>query len=493
MVAIVRRSLAACVLAWLFAVTLAPSVAAQDAAKPLWSGRFDVEPDKALLAWGASFSFDRRLFEDDVNGSLAWAEALARAGVLTPSDADAIRRGLTSILESGRADAKFLMGPDEDVHSFVERVLVERIGEPGLRLHTGRSRNDQVAVDMRLYVRRRVPDIQRSLVSVIDALVSQAASAGDAVMPSYTHVRRAQPVLAAHYLLAHAAALRRDVDRFDTVRAEADALPLGSGAIAGTNYAVDTAFLASRLGFSKVVGNSIDATSDRDYVSSFLYASTLAMVHLSRLAEDVVFFTGEEFGFFVLSDAVATGSSLMPQKKNPDPMELVRGKTGRTIGHLAGLLATLKGLPSGYNKDLQEDKEALFDTEDTLMGSAGAAATVVRTLTLDRARTAKGASGFLLSTDVADYLVGRGVPFRTAHEIVGGMVRQLLSEGREFESLTPAQWRTFHPSFGDDVMKVVTAQASVRAKRTPQSTNPDAVKAQLAEMERWLENAKKRP
>ncbi len=493
MVAIVRRSLTACLLALLFAATCAPSLAAQDTAKPLWSGRFDVEPDKALLAWGASFSFDRRLFEDDVNGSLAWAEALARAGVLTAPDADAIRRGLTSILESGRADATFLTGPDEDVHSFVERVLVERIGEPGLRLHTGRSRNDQVAVDMRLYVRRRVPDIQRSLVSVIDALVSQAASAGDAVMPSYTHVRRAQPVLAAHYLLAHAAALRRDVDRFEAVRAEADALPLGSGAIAGTNYAVDTAFLASRLGFSKVVSNSIDATSDRDYVSSFLYASTLAMVHLSRLAEDVVFFTGEEFGFFVLSDAVATGSSLMPQKKNPDPMELVRGKTGRTIGHLAGLLATMKGLPSGYNKDLQEDKEALFDTEDTVMGSAGAAATVVRTLTLDRARAAKGASGFLLSTDVADYLVGRGVAFRTAHEIVGGMVRQLLSEGRELESLTPAEWRRFHPSFGDDVMKVVTAQASVRAKRTPQSTNPDAVKTQLAEMERWLANAKKRP
>ena len=493
MIAIVRRFRTACVLALLFAATFAPSVAAQETAKPLWSGRFDVEPDKALLAWGASFSFDRRLFEDDVNGSLAWAEALARAGVLTTSDADAIRRGLTSILESGRADAKFLMGPDEDVHSFVERLLVERIGEPGLRLHTGRSRNDQVAVDMRLYVRRRVPDIQRSLVSVIDALVSQAASAGDAVMPSYTHVRRAQPVLAAHYLLAHAAALRRDVDRFETVRAEADALPLGSGAIAGTNYAVDTAFLASRLGFSKVVSNSIDATSDRDYVSSFLYASTLTMVHLSRLAEDVVFFTGEEFGFFVLSDAVATGSSLMPQKKNPDPMELVRGKTGRSIGHLAGLLATMKGLPSGYNKDLQEDKEALFDTEDTLMGSAGAVAIVVRTLTLDRVRTAKGASGFLLSTDVADYLVGRGVPFRTAHEIVGGMVRQLLSEGREFESLTPAEWRKFHPLFGDDVMKVVTAQASVRAKRTPQSTNPDAVKAQLAEMERWLANAKKRP
>jgi len=371
----------------------------------------------------------------------------------------------------------------------VERVLIERIGEAGRRLHTGRSRNDQVAVDMRLYVRRRVPDIQRSLLSVIDALVSQAASAGDAVMPSYTHVRRAQPVLVAHYLLAHAWALRRDVERFEAVRAEADAMPLGAGAIAGTNYAVDTGFLAERLGFSKVVANSIDATSDRDYVSSFLHASSLAMVHLSRLAEDVVLFTGEEFGFFVLSDAVATGSSLMPQKKNPDPMELVRGKAGRTIGNLTGWLSTMKGLPSGYNKDLQEDKEALFDAEDSLMGSAGAAATVVRTLTLDRARTTRGASGFLLSTDVADYLVSKGVAFRTAHEVVGGMVRELLKQGKQFEALTPAEWRVFHPSFGDDVMRVVTAEASVRMKKTPQSTSPEAVRAQLAEITGWLKAA----
>ncbi len=468
----------------------APALAQEN--KPLWSGRFDVEPNKALLAWGASFSFDKRLFEDDVLGSLAWAEAITRAGVLNAEESTAIRRGLNSILESGRANPAFLSGPDEDIHSFVERVLIERIGEPGRRLHTGRSRNDQVAVDMRLYVRRRVPDIQKSLLAVIDALVAQAASAGDAVMPSYTHVRRAQPVLVAHYLLAHAHALRRDVDRFDAVRAEADAMPLGAGAIAGTNYAVDTKFLAQQLGFTKVVANSIDATSDRDYVSSFLHASSLAMIHLSRLAEDVVLFTGEEFGFFVLSDAVATGSSLMPQKKNPDPMELVRGKSGRTIGHLTGMLTTMKGLPSGYNKDLQEDKEAVFDTEDTLMGSAGAAATVVRTLTLDRARTTRGASGFLLSTDVADYLVSKGVAFRTAHEVVGGMVRELLKQGKEFETLTPAEWRAFNPAFGEDVMKVVTAQASVRAKKTPQSTSPDAVQAQLAEITAWLKAAQSR-
>ncbi len=486
----VRRYLLLATLALGWAALAPLPAAAQETAKPLWSGRFDVEPNKALLAWGASFGFDRRLFEDDVAGSMAWAEALARANVLTPPEALAIQRGLTAILEQGRADPSFLKGADEDVHSFVERVLIERVGEPGRRLHTGRSRNDQVGVDMRLYVRRRIPDIQASLIAVIDALVAQAVSAGDAVMPSYTHVRRAQPVLVAHYLLAHGAALRRDVDRFAAVSAEADAMPLGSGAIAGTNYAVDTAFLATRLGFSKVVANSIDATSDRDYVSSFLHASSLAMVHLSRLAEDVVFFTGEEFGFFVLSDAVATGSSLMPQKKNPDPMELVRGKTGRAIGNLAGWLSTMKGLPSGYNKDLQEDKEVLFDSEDTLMGSAGAASAVVRTLTLDRTRTTRGASGFLLSTDVADYLVGKGVAFRTAHEVVGGMVRKMLADGKEFEALTPAEWKAYHPAFGDDVMKAVTAQASVRAKKTPQSTNPDAVKAQLAEIRQWLVSQK---
>ena len=490
MPALARRLIATALLVLAVLIAAAPA-AAQDTAKPLWSGRFDVEPNKALLAWGASFGFDKRLFEDDVIGSMAWAEALARVNVLTPAEAQAIQRGLSSILERGRADAAFLSGPDEDVHSFVERVLIERIGEPGRKLHTGRSRNDQVGVDMRLYVRRRIPDIQQSLLAVIEALVTQAAAAGDAVMPSYTHVRRAQPVTVAHYLLAHAAALRRDVERFTVVRAEADAMPLGAGAIAGTNYAVDTAFLAAKLGFSKVVANSIDATSDRDYVSSFLFTSSLAMVHLSRLAEDVVLFTGEEFGFFVLSDAVATGSSLMPQKKNPDPMELVRGKAGRAIGNLAGWLATLKSLPSGYNKDLQEDKEALFDSEDTLMGSAGAATVVVRTLTLDRARTTRGASGFLLSTDVADYLVAQGVAFRTAHEVVGGMVRKMLAEGKEFETLTPAEWKAYHPAFGDGVMSVVTAHASVRAKKTPQSTNPDAVSAQLAEIRQWLVSAQK--
>ena len=483
-----RRAAIAVVVSWstvggLWAQGTTPP--ATPPAAPLWSGRFDVAPDTALLQWGASFRFDRRLLEDDVTGSLAWAAALERAGVLTPTDARVIRDGLSGILTDARRSPAFATGPDEDVHSFVERVLIERIGEPGRRLHTGRSRNDQVAVDTRLYLRRRIPAMQHQLLRVLDALLAQATGAGEAVMPAYTHVRRAQPVLVAHYWLAHAQAIRRDVERLATVRAEADALPLGSGAIAGTNYNVDPQFLASQLGFSRVVANSIDATSDRDYLSSFLHATALTMVHLSRLAEDVVLFTGEEFGYFVLSDAVATGSSLMPQKKNPDPMELVRGKAGRTIGHLTALLATMKGLPSGYNKDLQEDKEALFDAEDTVIGSAAAAATVVGTLALDTARTRRGASGFLLSTDVADYLVRQGVPFRTAHEVVGGMVRDLLRAGRTFDDLTPAEWQRMHPAFKPDVRQVVTAAASVRAKQTPQSTAPQAVAAQLRELQAW--------
>ena len=315
------------------------------------------------------------------------------------------------------------------MHSFVERQLIARIGDAGRRLHTGRSRNEQVSLDLRLYLRRRIPLLQQSLAALVGACADQAEQAGDALMPSYTHFRRAQPVLVAHFFLSHAAALRRDAVRLDTASAEADALTLGSGAIAGTSYAIDTAQLARTLGFSRVVGNSMDASSDRDFVASFLYATSLAMVHLSRLAEDLIIFTGEEHGFFELADASATGSSMMPQKKNPDPLELVRGKSGRAIGRLAGWLATMKGLPTGYNKDLQEDKEAVFDAEATLGASLRAAHAVVSRLSINADRTGRAASGLLLATDVADYLVSRGMPFRRAHEVVGAMVRRLLAEG----------------------------------------------------------------
>jgi len=452
----------------------------------LWSGRFETAPDAAAFAFGSSFRFDRRLFEDDATGSIAWARALARAGVVPPSDASQIEAALTDILERGRTDPAWVDGPDEDVHSFVERLLVERLGDAGRRLHTGRSRNEQVSLDLRLYLRRRIPLLQQGLEACIAALAGQAAAAGDALMPSFTHLRPAQPILVAHFFLAHVASLRRDHERLRGARAEADALPLGSGAVAGTSYDIDVDLLARDLGFSRVVVNSIDASSDRDFAATFLYACAMAMIHLSRLAEDLIIFCGDEYRFFELSDALSTGSSMMPQKKNPDPLELVRGKTGRALGHLVALLTALKGLPSGYNKDLQEDKQAVFDGEDTLASCLAAVRSVVEGLTLDRDRAAAAASGLLLATDVADYLVGRGVPFRRAHEVVGALVRKLIAERREFGSLTLDEWRASSDQFDVDILGRVTPRFSVAAKRTPQSTAPEAVAAVLAEVRRWL-------
>lgn len=453
----------------------------------LWSGRFDTAPDEEVFDFQASFGFDRRLFDDDVTGSLAWAEALAAAGVLSTRDATAIRTALTEIRDRGRADSAFVDGPDEDIHAFVERQLIERIGDAGKRLHTGRSRNEQVSLDLRLYLRRRIAVLQRELVALVHGLADRAESAGTALMPSYTHLRRAQPILVAHYFLAHTAAVRRDYHRLEIARDEADAMPLGSGAIAGTSYAIDTSVLAERLGFSRVVTNSLDATADRDFVSGFLHACAGTMVHLSRLAEDLVIMTSEEFGYFGLSDAVTTGSSLMPQKKNPDPLELVRGKTGRVIGHLAGWLTTMKGMASGYNKDLQEDKEAVFDAEDTVRRSIRATAAVVRSLALDRVRTEAAASGLALATDVADLLVARGVPFREAHAAVGRMVRHLVETKRDFSSLSREDWQRYHERLDADAAERITARGSVTARRTPQSTAPDAVAASLRDVCQWVE------
>jgi argininosuccinate lyase len=458
----------------------------------LWSGRFEGDPDAALFAFGASFRFDRRLFEDDVTGSLAWSEALERAGVISAADGAAIRDALGAILDRSRQEPAFFDSPaaalDEDVHSFVERELIARVGDAGRRLHTGRSRNEQVAVDLRLYLKRRIPELQRAVKALAAALLDQAAHAGDAMMPSYTHLRRAQPILAAHFFLAHATALRRDHARFAQVLLELDELPLGSGAIAGTSYPLDIPWLASRLGFSRIVANSIDATGDRDFVSSFLHACALAMVHASRLSEDLILFTSEEFAFFELADTAATGSSLMPQKKNPDPLELVRGKAGRVIGRHAGWLATMKGLPIGYSKDLQEDKEALFEAEDTVSASLAACGSVLSGIRLIRETTSRAASGLLLATDVADYLVARGVPFRDAHEIVGSIVRRLLREGRGFDALTVDEWRSHSPLFDADVREAITPEASVRRKRTPQSTHPDAVGVAVKELRDWIDH-----
>ncbi len=452
----------------------------------LWSGRFEAAPDADAFAFGASFRFDRRLFAEDVTGSIAWARALGRAGVLSHDDARAIEDALTDIRERGARDPAFVDGDDEDVHTFVERLLVERLGDVGRRLHTGRSRNEQVSVDLRLYLMRRIPLLQRAVAALVGALAARARTAGATMMPAFTHMRPAQPVLVAHFFLAHAAALRRDHERLGEARRESDALPLGSGAVAGTSYPIDVAALAGELGFTRTVANSIDASSDRDFAASFLFACALAMVHLSRLAEDLIIFTGDEYRYFELSDALSTGSSMMPQKKNPDPLELVRGKAGRASGHLIGLLMAMKGLPSGYNKDLQEDKQAVFDAEDTLSSCLAATKSVIDGLALCAERAEAAASGLLLATDVADYLVGRGVPFRSAHAIVGALVRKLIAERRDFSSLTLAEWRAADDRFEADVLDRVSPGVSIRAKHTPQSTAPAAVAAQLADVEKWL-------
>jgi argininosuccinate lyase len=452
----------------------------------LWSGRFSGEPDPVAFQFGSSFRFDRRLFEDDVTGSLAWVEGLTGVGVFNRAEAETVAAALRGILERGKREPAFVDGPDEDVHAFVERQLVERVGNLGKRLHTGRSRNEQVSLDLRLYLRRQIPALQNHVAAVVGALAKKAESAGTAVMPSYTHLRRAMPVLVSHFFLAHAAALRRDYDRMAWASQEADAMPLGSGAVAGTNYAMDTAMLAARLGFSRVVANSIDASSDRDFVAAFLHASAMLMVHLSRLSEDLIIFCDEEHGFFQLSDASSTGSSMMPQKKNPDPLELIRGKSGRVIGRLTGWMVTMKGLASGYNKDLQEDKEAVFDAEDTVTGALAALDGVIGGLEIFPNTTNAAASGLLLATDVADFLVGKGMPFREAHEVVGGMVRQLLAQQRDFGTLTTAEWQRYSPLFDESVCDVVTPEASVRARKTPQSTKPEAVSAALAEVNVWL-------
>jgi argininosuccinate lyase len=425
-----------------------------------------------------------------VKGSIAWAQALQDAGVLSSADAATITNALEELSVTGASNPALFASAaakhDEDVHSFVERELVARVGEAGRRLHTGRSRNEQVSLDLRLYLKRRIPHIQRTIAELVRVLAGQAERSGQTLMPSYTHLRRAQPVMVAHFFLAHAAAFRRDHRRFQSVLSDVDELPLGSGAIAGTSYRIDVHALATRLGFSRIVANSIDATGDRDFVSSFLHACALTMVHLSRVAEDVILFTSEEFAFFDLADTAATGSSLMPQKKNPDPLELVRGKTGRVIGRLAGWLATMKGLPIGYSKDLQEDKEGVFEAEDTVGASLSAAAGVIDGLAINAATTEMAASGLLLATDVADYLVARGVPFRDAHEIVGALVRRLVPERRAFSDLTIEEWQAHSPLFQTDVHQAISPAASIARKRTPQSTNPDAVAAALDELQQWL-------
>ena len=445
-----------------------------------WGGRFTTGADPTAEAFTGSLSFDRRLWSYDIAGSIAWAAALARAGILSESERAALERGLEAVREEF-ASGRFTFRPElEDIHMNVERRLVDLVGPVGGKLHTGRSRNDQVAVDERLYLKDVVTGVLEGLREVQRTLLARAEEAVDVAMPGYTHLQRAQPVLLAHHLLAYVFMLARDRERFEDCRRRADALPLGAGALAGTAFPIDREALAQDLGFGTVTANSLDAVADRDYVLEFLAAAAITGMHLSRLAADLTLWATAEFGFAEFSDAFATGSSIMPQKKNPDVAELMRGKSGRLYGNLVGVLTVMKGLPLAYNSDMQEDKEAWFDSVDTLEAILTVAPPLLASLTFraDRMRQAAGEQ-FATATDLADYLVKKGLPFRDAHEVVGRIVRHAIEAGTSLDGLSTETLRHFSPLIQDDVISAITVEASLRARAVTGGTAPDAVRRAL--------------
>ncbi len=455
----------------------------------LWGGRFKGEADAAFARFNSSFAFDRRLIHSDIEGSLAHAEALARAGAISSEEAEQIAAGLKEVLRRAAEEEGYLdRQTAEDIHSFVESELVSIIGEAGYKLHTGRSRNDQVSTDTRIFLRAEIDRLDELVIDLQRALIELADANSDSVIPGYTHLQRAQPVLLAHYLLAYFEMFKRDRERLGEIRARVNQLPLGAGAIAGTGFPIDREWVARRLGFAGVCRNSLDAVSDRDYVIEMIGASALVMVHLSRLAEDFIIYSTAEFGFLELSDSVATGSSLMPQKKNPDSLELIRGKAGRVFGHHAGMLAVMKALPLAYNKDMQEDKEALFDTIETLSDSLVVMATVLRQVSVKGERMREAASrGYLNATDLADYLARRGMEFRRAHELVGRVVSYSIDQGRPLEEITLLEYQSFSPLFDDDLYNALKLTHSLASKSAVGGTAPERVREALARAKSEIE------
>jgi argininosuccinate lyase len=444
--------------------------------KNLWGGRFQEKSDPGFANFNNSFRFDRRLFDADVVASIAWCRALQHAGVLTPEESNQI----TQALESVRAEGAPVESAAEDVHSYVEARLVELTGDVGRKLHTGRSRNDQVATDLRLWLRQSIDDLSGSVKEVQSSLLEFAEANREVVIPGYTHLQRAQPVLLAHWCLAYFEMLARDRDRLTDARRRVNILPLGSAALAGTSFPIDREALAAALEFEGVSRNSLDAVSDRDFAIEFLSACSLIMVHLSRLAEDIILYATSEFGLFELGDAIATGSSLMPQKKNPDSMELVRGKAGRVFGGMLALLTTLKGLPLAYNKDMQEDKEAVFDAFDTASSSLNVTATVLRNISVNKDRAHKAASsGYMNATELADYLVRKGVAFREAHEMAGKIVMRAIELGKELEQLDLGELRQFSGLIDQDVYEALSLEQTLRSKAQIGGTARENVEARL--------------
>jgi argininosuccinate lyase len=453
----------------------------------LWGGRFTAEPDTTFAEFNRSFDFDIRLFEADLRASLAWANAVATAGVLTNGELRKITRALREIGKRAAADHRFFDSDAEDVHSFIEGRLVELVGDAGKKLHTGRSRNDQVATAFRLWLRGRIDSIDEALLALQRAMVAAAERHNSAVLPGYTHLQRAQPVLWAHWCLAYFEMMRRDRERLAETRRRVNVSPLGSAALAGTGIDVDRTAIARELGFDDVTRNSLDGVSDRDFAVEFTSCGAVVMMHLSRLAEDLILYCSAEFGFVELSDSVSSGSSLMPQKKNPDALELLRGRSGRVFGHLTALLSMMKGLPLAYNKDMQEDKEAVFDTADTVETSLRTAAVVIENINVNEATARDAATlGYLNATELADYLVKRGVPFRAAHEAVGQAVLYAIGQGKELNELTLDELSLYSKKIGDDVFQSLSLKSTLASKNVIGGTSPKRVKEALREAKRYL-------
>lgn len=446
----------------------------------LWGGRFSKTTDEMINEFQASIGFDRRMYREDIAGSLAHAAMLAKVGILSEEDRAAIEKGLKDILaqiEHGDFDFSVAL---EDIHMNIEKRLTDAIGDAGSRLHTARSRNDQVALDTHLFVRHAVVDVMAHIRTLQQALTESAAQHRDVIMPGYTHLQRAQPILFSHHLMAYFGMLARDFERFQGVYARTDIMPLGAGALAGTTLPIDRQFVAQRLHFERIYTNSLDAVSDRDYILEFLSAASILMVHLSRLSEEIILWCSREFSFVELDDAHCTGSSMMPQKKNPDVSELVRGKTGRVVGHLMAMLMAVKGLPLAYNKDLQEDKEGLFDTIDTVKFSLAVYAQLIRGMKLreDVMRHAVEAD-YSNATDLADYLVRKGLPFRKAHAVAGQAVAQCIARGIYLADLPIADYQQLSPLFAEDIYDAISPETCVSCRNSYGGTSYEQAEMQL--------------
>ena len=451
----------------------------------LWKGRFSKAATSSADEFNASIEFDQRLYKDDIKGSIAHATMLGRQGIIPQADAELIVKTLKEIeadIDAGKVEFTI---ESEDIHMNIETILTERIGEAGKKLHTARSRNDQVAVDIRLYLKDEIAEIEKLLSALMGTLVTLAEKHQDTVMPGYTHLQRAQPVTLAYHLLAYYQMFKRDSSRFADCLDRMDYLPLGSGALAGTTYNTDREFLASELGFKGVCPNAMDAVADRDFAVEFISCCSITMMHLSRFCEELILWSSVEFSFVEIDDAYSTGSSIMPQKKNPDMAELIRGKTGRVYGDLMSLLTIIKGLPLAYNKDLQEDKLPVFDAGDTLKASVNIFTEMIATMKVKEENMERAAKyGYMNATDAADYLVTKGIPFRDCHEIIGRIVLYCINKGIAIEEMSMEEFKSFSDQFDMDIYDKIAIRSCIKAKRSQGSTSFDSVKQQLADIKK---------